>query len=205
MESGNVEFRRLHGTSNGFFRLPGLDGKSELAVKHPGGRMRVCVRIDAGGDAERYLLRLSQTLKYGIKQRKLMEVVDNDGSDARLDGSFKLLLTLIVTVEVNVGGIDTCCLCCGQLTTAHDIKPDALLRKQAEKRHIRKGLGGVDDGAFAGVVGIKRRAEAPGRITQLSFIEHVQRCALLASEFNGIEAADFKMAVVARLRRRREN
>lgn len=102
-----------------------------------------------------------------------MEVIDDDCGDAGLDGPFKLLRTLVVAVEMDVGGIDACGLRRCQFAAADNIESDALLRKKAEKGDVGEGLGGVDDGAFAGVMGIESCAKASGRITQLGLVKDI--------------------------------
>ena len=198
MEAGDIETRRLHCAGDRILGLTGLNGQAEFAIEHAGCGVRVGVGIDTGGDAQGDSLRSAFALKDFVQQGELMEVVDDDCADACLHCLFKLLGALVVAVEVDVGGIDARRLRGGQLTAANDVKADALFCQEAKQGDVGVRLGGVDDGAIAGVMGIEGCAELAGGVAEFCLIEHIEGSAARACEINGVKAADLKMAVVAR-------
>lgn len=171
--------------------LPVGERDPELLVLVRGGDELVGVGLDADGDADLHPLADAVPLGDVGDADDLLEGVEHDPPDARLDGPLDLGDGLVVAVEGDALGGHPGVQRGGQLTAGADVEVQPLLLQPAHDGAGEKGLPGVED------VGVRAEGLGPGAATgpEVALVEEVGGGAELLREPGDGDPADGEGAV----------
>ena len=174
--------------------------EAELRVVLAGGDRGVGVGPHAGDHAHEHALLVGHE---ALEAVDVVEVVDHDRADARVDRAPEVLVGLRVAVQVDARGVDARRQRVHQLAGPGDVAAQALLGDRAQDRRARERLRGEDGQRVAPARG-QLVAVLARPLAQRALVDHVGRRAELGREVAQPAAADDELAAVVHGRARRE-
>jgi hypothetical protein len=189
-----VELQDVRAAQPGDRLRRGGEVHAELRVGPAGGDARVRVRRDAGGDAQEDPLGPAGRAHERLEPLDLVEVVDDDVADPRLDGLAQLAVGLRVAVQVDARRVEAGGQGHRQLAAAGDVAGQALLGEDPQDRRAGEGLGGEVDLDVVAVALGERGEEPAGARAQHRLVDDVERRAERAGQLEGVAAAELEHA-----------
>jgi hypothetical protein len=165
-----------------------LDPEAELRVLLPGGYVGVRVRLDPGRHAQHHALPGGHLLE----PVELVERVDHDAADARLERVLELGDGLVVAVEVDPLGGEAAAQREEQLAARRDVARQPLLGEQPVGGRAGERLARVND-LEALAPAAERVDELPGPRADVVLRVHVRGGAELLRHIGDVAAADLEV------------
>ena len=176
----------LHGFSGG----AAGDRKSKLLIFMGGCNVFVSVCLDAGRHSHKHLRPQSELGAQFAEPFDLVEGVDDDSSDPRVQRLLQFFGALVVSVQTDSSGIHPSAKDHRQLTTSAYVDPQTFFGNPARNRRAEKGLAGVVD-----VPTVERRREGSGPGTQIYLVDDIDRCADLVRDLAHANSGDHELPV----------
>src|SRR5215217_1460805 len=171
--------------------LHGLGGsaagnrKSKLLIFMGGCNVFVSVWLDAGRHAHQHLRPHSQLGAQFAEPTDLVEGIDDDSSNPRVQRLLQFFGALVVSVQTDSSGIHPSAEDHCQLTTGAYVDPQTFFGNPARNRRAEKGLAGVVD-----VPTVERRREGSGPGSQICLIYDIDRSADLVRDLSHANSGD---------------
>ena len=182
--------RLLHGAQRG----PVGDVEAELGIRLPGSDQPVRLRIDAGRGPYQHVLLDALAPDDLRKHRQLQEVIDDDVSDARLDGHLQLFYGFVIPVQGQPLHRESCLKRHVQLAKRRHVHRQSLFGDDGGHRGREERLAGVVD-LVARVARIERGLVPAAVGADRRLVHHIERRAKLPREPDGVAAADLQMTL----------
>ena len=179
---------RLHGQ-------PLVAAKAELRVLGARHDEVVRVGLHARRDPDEYLLLDAARVGQRRETIHLLEAVDDDASDARVEALGQLERRLVVAVDIDALHREARAQREGELAAARDVEAAALLGDDLEHRDRHERLAGVD-GVDIGPVVAGPRDVLTELMTNRRLVHDVDSGTGLCGERHGIESADPQVTIL---------
>ena len=147
-----------------------------------------------GDTPDQNILHLSGCGGDAVKQLQLMEAVHHHTPDALLHRLGQFLWRFVVPVEVDPVQGDPSDTSHRQLPPGDHVQPQTLILEDSGQGRVDVSLGGVDNAGVL-VASLELLDEAAAAGAQGSLVQDVDRSAVLASQLQGVAAADDELAL----------
>ena len=193
MQPPQVQARRGDGLQNRPFRIPGLDGKTELGIDDARSGISVGMRVNARRHPHQNILRPARLGADVIQQLQLVKAVHHDAPDAGGHGLRQLRRRLVVPVKIHLVQGRAAGDGHGQFPAGYHIQPQPFRGENPRQRRVDVRLGGIHRLRIGVAVG-ESAGELPAARPQRGLVQRIQRRAVLLRQLQGVAAADGQVA-----------